>query len=163
MCRTIYKGEIIEKTKSDSSNRMVDLPRSVIDAPTRHGKATPPMDGDVVFRTSTGQPLDPNSWYSRVFKPLRERAELREGIGLHSLRHTFASLLLLQGEGLKYASEQLGHSSVQITGDRYGHVLKSQREQAMSRLDETTRKVKRQQFAVINGGAARELNPRSPA
>jgi len=94
VCRTIYQREIIEKTKSDSSNRMVDVPRSVIDALARHGEATPPMDGDVVFRTSTGQPPDPNSWYSRVFKPLRERAGLREGVGLHSLRHNAESRIM---------------------------------------------------------------------
>ena len=151
--RSVYNRKVTE-TKTSSSERTVDAPASVIDALRRHRKANPPMHSDFVFRTSTGKPHDPNSWYRRVFGPLRERAGLREGITLHSLRHTFASLLLRQGEGLKYTSEQLGHSSVQITGDLYGHVMTSQRERAMSRLDETIRAAKRRRFAVVEGGAS---------
>jgi hypothetical protein len=41
----------------------------------------------------------------------------------HDLRHTFASLLIAQGAHVKYISEQLGHASVQITLDRYGHLF----------------------------------------
>ena len=44
--------------------------------------------------------------------------------GLHALRHTYASLLINQGESLKYVSRQLGHASIQITADLYGHLFK---------------------------------------
>lgn len=148
--RSIYNGKVTE-TKTASSERSVDAPASVLEALGRHREATPPMEGDFMFHNDAGAPLDPNTWYGRVYKPLRKRAGLRDGVGLHTLRHSFASLLLRQGEGLKYTSEQLGHSSVQITGDRYGHVLKSQREQAMSRLDETIRAAKRGKLRVVGG------------
>jgi len=42
---------------------------------------------------------------------------------IHDLRHTFASLLLQQGESIVYAKEQLGHASIQITVDTYGHLI----------------------------------------
>ena len=41
---------------------------------------------------------------------------------IHDLRHTNASLLLLNGENPKVVSERLGHSRVQITLDLYAHV-----------------------------------------
>jgi len=46
------------------------------------------------------------------------------GIGLHTLRHTFASLLISHGESIKYVSRQLGHASIQITADTYGHLFR---------------------------------------
>ena len=43
-------------------------------------------------------------------------------VGLHTLRHWAASVLLTHGVPLKVVSEILGHSSVAITDDVYGHV-----------------------------------------
>jgi integrase len=58
----------------------------------------------------------------RVFKPALRRAQLPE-IRFHDLRHSFASLLIAQGERPKLIAEQLGHASVKITMDRYGHLM----------------------------------------
>jgi integrase len=41
----------------------------------------------------------------------------------HTLRHTYASLLLAQGVSTVYVKEQLGHYSIQVTVDLYGHRL----------------------------------------
>jgi integrase len=40
----------------------------------------------------------------------------------HDLRHTFASLLLTAGAPIAYVSEQMGHSSIELTVKRYGHL-----------------------------------------
>jgi integrase len=58
----------------------------------------------------------------RVFKPALRRAQLPE-IRFRDLRHSFASLLIAQGEHPKLIAEQLGHASVKITMDRYGHLM----------------------------------------
>lgn len=42
---------------------------------------------------------------------------------LHSLRHSYASLLIANGESAKYIRRQLGHASIQITMDTYGHLF----------------------------------------
>ena len=42
--------------------------------------------------------------------------------GLHTLRHSTASVMLTRGVPLKVVSDILGHSSIAITGDIYGHV-----------------------------------------
>jgi len=56
-------------------------------------------------------------------------------VRIHSLRHFYASMLIAAGEDLKYISSQLGHASIQITVDRYGHLLPGQKRQATARLE----------------------------
>ena len=70
-----------------------------------------------------------------VFTRMLEKAELRH-IRVHDLRHTFASLLLQQGESVVYVKEQLGHGSIQITVDTYGHLIPGANRAAVDRLDD---------------------------
>jgi integrase len=56
-------------------------------------------------------------------------------VRFHDLRHTFASLLLQQGESPVYVKEQMGHSSIQVTVDLYGHLIPDGNKQAVDRLD----------------------------
>ena len=53
----------------------------------------------------------------------------------HDLRHTAASLMILEGVDLKTVSDILGHSSISITADIYGHVLEEQKRKAMDTLN----------------------------
>ncbi len=71
----------------------------------------------------------------RVFKRVLKKAGLREQ-KLHITRHTYASLLLTAGESPVYVKEQLGHSSIDITVDIYGHLIPSSNRGAVNRLDE---------------------------
>lgn len=73
-----------------------------------------------VFTTEDGQPRDPRNAL-RALKVAADRAGL-PGVGLHTLRHSAASTMLSAGVPLKVVSEILGHSSIAITGDVYGHV-----------------------------------------
>lgn len=57
---------------------------------------------------------------------------------LHDLRHTYASLLLQAGEPIAYVKQQLGHSSIQVTVDRYGHFIPGANRQAVERLAAAT-------------------------
>lgn len=56
-------------------------------------------------------------------------------IRFHDIRHTFASLLLQQGESLTYVKEQMGHSSIQVTVDIYGHPVPGGNRAAVDKLD----------------------------
>jgi integrase len=149
--RSVYGGKVTTP-KTANSERAVDVPPSVLAALDRHREGTAPMGDGYVFRTSTGQPIDPGTWYSRVFKRLRQRAGLRESIGMHACRHTYASLLIRQGENPKYVSRQLGHASTSFTMDVYGHLFEATSTAAMGRLDTAIRAAKRQRFEVIEGG-----------
>jgi hypothetical protein len=76
----------------------------------------------LLFPSAAGTPLDPKNVVDRVFKKALNRAGLRS-LRWHDLRHTYASLQLESGANIKYLSMQMGHASVQITLDRYSHLL----------------------------------------
>ena len=80
-----------------------------------------------------GKPMEQN-YIRRVFKRLLVKAGLRE-IRLHDIRHTFASLLLSDGASPVYVKEQLGHASIQMTVDIYGHLIPSSNREMVNRLD----------------------------
>lgn len=54
---------------------------------------------------------------------------------LHNTRHTYASILLTNGESPVYVKEQLSHSSIQMTVDIYGHLIPNSNREAVNRLD----------------------------
>jgi integrase len=81
-----------------------------------------------VFTTSIGTPVDPRNLY-------REFAQICDSAGLgrwhpHELRHSAASLMLASGVKLQVVSEVLGHSSIRMTADVYGHILDPDRQHA---------------------------------
>ncbi|MDW7771252.1 MAG: tyrosine-type recombinase/integrase, partial [Desulfobulbaceae bacterium] len=63
-----------------------------------------------------------------------KKAGLRN-IRFHDIRHTYASLLLSNGESPQYVKEQMGHHSIQITVDIYGHMIPSSNRDAVNLLD----------------------------
>jgi integrase len=81
-----------------------------------------------VFASSTGTPLDPSNVRS-AFAQLCQRAALGHWT-IHELRHTAASLMLSAGVPLHVVSDVLGHSSISITKDVYGHLVADDRERA---------------------------------
>ncbi len=52
-----------------------------------------------------------------------DKAEIRR-IRVHDLRHTFASIMISKGGDLVYIKDQLGHSSIKVTVDVYGSMVK---------------------------------------
>lgn len=85
-----------------------------------------------VFTTETGEPCDPRNAL-RALKVAAQRAGLPP-VGLHTLRHSAASVMLTNGIPLKVVSEMLGHSSIAITGDIYGHVSPDVSREAVRKL-----------------------------
>jgi integrase len=65
-------------------------------------------------------------------------AHLR-GLRFHDLRHSYASLLVAEGAHPKEMAELMGHSSVQITLDRYSHMMPHMASTLAERLDATYR------------------------
>jgi len=68
------------------------------------------------------QSFDPDNLYHRYFLPVLAKAGIRK-TRLHDLRHTFGSLLIQNGASIVYMKEQMGHSSIQVTVDIYGHLI----------------------------------------
>jgi integrase len=88
-----------------------------------------------VFCNSKGLPLDYHNVRERVFYKMLAKAGLRK-VRIHDLRHTFASLLIHNGESLAYVKDQLGHHSIQITVETYGHLVPGGNRHAVDRLDD---------------------------
>ena len=55
--------------------------------------------------------------------------------GFHDLRHSAASRLIAEGEDLKRVSDFMGHSSIKITADVYGHLIEKTRQETASKLE----------------------------
>jgi integrase len=81
-----------------------------------------------------GEPWAQNS-ARNYFKRILRKAGLRE-IRFHDIRHTFASLLLSFGQSPVYVKDQLGHSSISITVDIYGHMIPTSNREAVNQLDQ---------------------------
>lgn len=90
--------------------------------------------GDLVFTSQTGAPMDPRN-VLRAVKATAKKAHL-ENVGVHTLRHSAASAMLEAGVPLHTVSEILGHASIQVTGDIYGHVSTEGARAAVNRLSE---------------------------
>jgi integrase len=88
-----------------------------------------------IFVNSVGTPLNYSILRLHVWVPLLAKAGLRH-IRIHDLRHTFASFLIQNGESLAYIKEQLGHASIKMTVDVYGHLMPSGNRAAVDRLDD---------------------------
>src|SRR5262249_51333066 len=80
-----------------------------------------------------GQQLEMYNVKNRYFLKTLEKAGLRR-IRFHDLRHTFASLLIQNGESLAYVKDQLGHSSIRMTVDVYGHLVPGANRAAVNNL-----------------------------
>ena len=88
-----------------------------------------------LFTRPNGRRLDPNDLRRQILYPALAAAGIRR-VRFHDARHTFASLLLQQGESLTYVRDQLGHSSIQMTVDVYGHLIPGLNRQAVDKLDD---------------------------
>jgi integrase len=86
-----------------------------------------------VFVTEFGEPCEPRNAL-RAFKAATKRAGLPSSVGLHTLRHSAASVMMATGVPLKIVSDILGHASVAITGDIYGHVSPDVSREAAAKL-----------------------------
>jgi integrase len=123
--------ELIGKRKAEALTRELQKPIAERRKPEEVINAV--MEG-WLFTTPVGTQLDPSNM-RKVFHALLTKAELRR-IRFHDARHTYATLLIQQGESLAYVKDQLGHSSIQITVDTYGHLVPGGNRQAVDRLDD---------------------------
>src|SRR5262249_54530377 len=89
---------------------------------------------ELVFASEVGTVLNMSNVVLRYFLPALERAGLRR-VRFHDLRNTFGSLLIQEGAALPYVRDQMGHSSIKITVDTYGHLIPSADIAYMDRLD----------------------------
>ena len=116
-----------------------ELRRALLDLRNDQLRTTATADfaSDLVFPSEAGTPTEMNNFTVRVFKPALAAAGLR-AVRFHDLRHTFGSLLIQAGASLAYVRDQMGHSSIQVTVDIYGHLIPGANVAFVDRLDESS-------------------------
>ena len=122
-------SDLLSKRRADALRREMEKP-----ADERRDAATvvnEVMEG-WLFQTPLGAQVDPSN-LRKLFNRLLTDAKMRR-VRFHDLRHTFASLLLQNGESPAYVKEQMGHSSIQVTVDIYGHLVPGGNRQAVDKL-----------------------------
>ena len=129
-----YNKKTWYKPKSKTSDRRVDLGPAMIKALKKWKLACPPNKLDLIFPSEAGNPLQEACMVRRYYKPALEKAEAPK-IRFYDLRHTYASLLIEQGENIKYIQNQLGHSSPVVTLEVYAHLMKPVNQEAAIRLE----------------------------
>jgi integrase len=129
--------------KTDGARRVLDLPQSVVKTLTEHQRrqvierleAGAHWDErGLVFPTSVGTPLDPRSLL-RDFRQVMRKGRL-PAIRFHDLRHTCATMLLVQGVPARVVMEILGHSEISLTMNTYSHVIPGLRKDAAARMED---------------------------
>ena len=78
---------------------------------------------------------------------------------MHDLRHTCASLLIATGANPKAVQAHLGHSSIQVTFDRYGHLFPSDMEALAVALDAVRARALADQMRTNDGPEVVEFGP----
>ncbi|HVA43156.1 MAG TPA: site-specific integrase [Acidimicrobiales bacterium] len=76
-----------------------------------------------LFTAPDGGPLRHRNFYNRHFKPAVRHAGLVPGLRFHDLRHTYAAIMIAKGAHPRAMMERLGHSSVTVTLNTYGHLM----------------------------------------
>ena len=137
------KGVYVGTTKTASSARPLLLSTAAVmmlleyqrwqeEQRGKMGDAWEDQDGRV-FTTDTGAPIFPDSvtqWFSKFIA----RSGMPK-VTVHSLRHTYASLMIADGVPLVVVSKQLGHSQISTTANIYAHAITSAQAKAMQTLD----------------------------
>jgi integrase len=136
-------GELVlQEPKTERSRRTLVLPEVVVTALKAHRTRQKMdrllagsrwVDSGHVFATMLGRPHHAAT-ITRSFQKALTRAELPD-VRFHDLRHSAATFLLAQGMTLEDVKNQLGHSTIVLTSNTYGHVLEQRKRQVAAAMD----------------------------
>src|SRR6266508_4229291 len=131
-----YQGALVP-VKTRASRRRVDLSSTAAHVLRRQLLARKPNDRGLVFASPRGELLNDDNFRHRVFRLAVRRTGLT-GFRFHDLRHTYAALMVAAGAHLKYLQAQMGHSSIRVTLDLYGHLFPDANRGVLESLDALT-------------------------
>lgn len=118
-------GTQVRELKTNHSRRVLDVSDVVAEAlhnRRRQSIVEKLAKNELIFPGKRGAVIRRNVFGHREWKPLLRRLNLEER-GAHHMRHTFASHALTAGVPVHIVSRMLGHSSIQVTVDTYGHLI----------------------------------------
>lgn len=117
-------GGRLKGPKSRAGYRAVDMPAVLADELKAWRKVNP--KAKMVFPTASGKVMSKQSLDRNLWRRLCEFAGI-EGHGFHSLRHHYASQRIARGANAKELQKDMGHASIQVTYNIYGHLFPEDR------------------------------------
>ena len=118
--------------KSIAGTRRVPIP-TVLREEIERTREQRLWDEGLAFGRTESTPFGSTGVYKRARKAWKALA--LDPVTMHEARHTYASLMIAAGVAPKELQEYMGHSSITVTLDRYGHLFAGTHEQAALKLD----------------------------
>ena len=137
------EGLVFMQPKTRAGQRSIALGQGALEKLRNHAKLQQLerqffenrwKDTGLIFTSLIGTPIDPKNLsnvHSKLIKDLGFPP-----IRFHDLRHTAATLMLIQGVHPKVVQERLGHSTIEMTLNTYSHVLPSLQDEAAAKIEE---------------------------
>jgi integrase len=134
--------KVLGKPKSQAGTRDIDIPKELAIILREWKLACPVSRQNLVFPNGEGNVESVQNIYTRCWYPLQERAGVTTPAGkpkytMHSLRHFKASAMIAAGATAKEIMVLMGHSSITMTFDRYGHLFPEGRDERKRRVEAT--------------------------
>ena len=132
---TKKKVDIVTTPKTPNSNRYIPMNETTTNVLLELKRR---QDLESIKTNFVVSNPEGNMMSVRVMEQTFKRICEENGIcskGLHALRHTFGSMLLVKGVDIKVISKTLGHSTVKFTYDRYIHIINNMEAQAINLLN----------------------------
>jgi integrase len=99
--------------------------------------------------------IAPDDFEEHIWRPIVEGAGMT-GTRFHDLRHFFASQLIANGETAAYIRDQMGHSSIHVTFDTYGHLFPGRGKDASERFEKSMEIARKEAEADVSNPLAKD-------
>jgi site-specific recombinase XerD len=130
--------QILVENAKGKKDRYVNLSPVLLDVLRAYVKTYKPKPKEYLFESEQTGSAYPTRTIQRVFQIAKLRARISNDVGIHSLRHSFATHLLEKGTDIRYIKDILGHFNIKTT-ERYLHVAREKMVNIASPLDDLLR------------------------
>jgi integrase/recombinase XerD len=131
--------QILVQRAKGKKDRYVNLSPVLLDILREYLKTYRPRPRLYLFESEQTFTAYPARTVQQIFSNAKRSARIRKEVGIHSLRHSFATHLLDKGTDIKYIKDLLGHFNIKTT-ERYLHVSKKQLVNIASPFDDLWKK-----------------------
>ncbi|MGZ8545201.1 MAG: tyrosine-type recombinase/integrase [Flavisolibacter sp.] len=116
--------QIFVRKAKGKKDRYVNLSPVLLDILRSYNRDYHPRPKEYLFESEQTFTAYPVRTVQQIFTNAKKKAGIRKEVGVHSLRHSFATQLLDKGTDIRYIKDLLGHFNIKTT-ERYLHVSKA--------------------------------------